>query len=69
MSTGTTENGYENRNRQVVMRDTGMPGTDHNQRIYHLRCLNCGHEYGANGADIFERKCPDCGGGKPGLPI
>jgi len=34
-----------------------------------LECLEnqCGHEYGANGSDIFQRKCPKCQGGKPGI--
>jgi len=63
----TTEPGYTNRNGQVVVRATGLPGTDHGQRIYALHCTNCGTEYGANGTDIFERKCPACQGGAPGL--
>ena len=25
--------------------------------------------YGANGTDIFQRKCPECGGAKPGIPF
>jgi hypothetical protein len=69
MAKGTTIPGYENRNRQQVIRDTGMQGTDHNQRIYHLRCLICGHEYGANGSDIFARRCPGHDAGAAGLPI
>lgn len=66
-SQGTTEPGYENRNGQVVIRPTGLPGTDHCQSIYALRCGWCGHEYGANGSDIFLRRCPACQGGSPGL--
>ena len=46
----------------------GLPGTDHLQRIYVLRCDHCGYEYGANGSDAHERKCPRCQGGRPGLP-
>ena len=67
----TTDVGYENRNRQLVMRRTAELGNDHNQRIYVLRCLNpeCRLEYGANGSDVFQRKCPRCQGGRPGLPI
>ncbi|HEY2392991.1 MAG TPA: hypothetical protein VGK22_17570 [Candidatus Angelobacter sp.] len=65
--TPTTKTGYVNRNGQVVIRNTGLPGTDHGQKIYQLACSICGHVYGANGTDIFERKCPDCQGGKPGL--
>lgn len=52
-----TKPGYVNRNGQVVIRNTGLPGTDHVQTIYQLACSHCGHNYGANGSDIFERKC------------
>jgi hypothetical protein len=69
---GTTDVGYINKNGQVVIRNTGLPGTDHNQKVYQLGCSHCGHVYGANGTDIFERKCPekscDVGGGADGLP-
>lgn len=64
---GTTHSGYLNRNGQVVIRDTGRPGTDHLQRIYQLGCSACGLAYGANGSDIRERNCPKCKGGAPGL--
>lgn len=71
-SKATTEVGFENRNRQVVIGNTGLPGAN-NQRIYELKCLVCGERYGANGFDIHERKCPNpkCeeGGGAPGLAI
>lgn len=63
----TTEPGYRNRNGQVVVRKTDLPGTDHMQRIYVLRCDACSHEYGANGSDIHLRRCPACGAGAPGL--
>ena len=63
----TTTPGYCNRNGQTVLRSTGLAGTDHGQSVYVLRCGGCGHEYGANGSDIFERRCPVCQGGKPGL--
>lgn len=65
----TTEPGYTNRNSQTVLRKTAIPGNDHNQVVYVLRCnvASCGHEYGVNGADIFQRLCPRCSGGAPGL--
>lgn len=66
-SRGTTKPGYVNRNGQAVLKDTGLPGTDHLQRIYILRCSSCEAEYGANGSDIHARRCPSCGNGKPGL--
>ena len=65
----TTEAGFVNRNGQVVIRNTGKPGTDHGQYVYQLGCTECGHVYGANGSDIFERKCPKHQSGSPGLAI
>ena len=69
--TSTTAPGYLNRNNQVVVRRTDIPGNDHLQYTYVLRCEqpSCGIEYGANGSDIFQRKCPRCQDGAPGLPI
>lgn len=69
MSKGTTEFGYRNRNGQIVLRKTDLPGNDHNQMTYVLHCEQCGHEYGANGSDIFLRRCPAHDGGATGLPI
>lgn len=63
----STRPGFTNANGQTVVRPTGLPGTDYGQRVYVLRCGRCGDEYGANGSDIFQRKCPACQGGKPGL--
>jgi hypothetical protein len=68
-SRGTTLPGYVNVNGQITVRDTGMPGTDHLQRIYQLACSHCGHPYGANGSDIHERRCPECQGGAAGLSL
>lgn len=65
----TTEVGFINRNAQTVLRATGLPGTDHGQYIYVLRCGHCDAEYGANGSDIHLRRCPSCDGGRPGLPV
>lgn len=64
---GTTEIGYVNKNGQVVIMKTDYPGTDHNQVVYVLLCKNCNIQYGANGSDIWQRKCPACQGGLPGL--
>lgn len=65
----TTAVGYTNRNGQVVVRPTGLRGTDHLQYVYILRCNRCRQEYGANGSDIHERLCPNCQGGMPGIPV
>ena len=67
MGKGSTETGYRNRNRQVVVLPTPLAGTDHNQYVYVLRCGYCRYEYGANGSDIFQRKCPNRQAGAPGL--
>ncbi|WP_210256051.1 hypothetical protein [Chelativorans sp. Marseille-P2723] len=63
----TTEPGHVNRNKQEVIARTDLPGSDHNQVVYLLRCQNCDTRHGANGSDIFQRRCPNCGGGRPGL--
>ncbi|MFD2174304.1 hypothetical protein [Rhodobacter lacus] len=63
----TTKAGYVNKNGQEVLQATDLPGSDHNQVVYVLRCGNCGHRYGANSSDIWQRKCPVCGGGAVGL--
>jgi Zn finger protein HypA/HybF involved in hydrogenase expression len=34
-----------------------------------LHCIDCNYEYGANGLDFYERKCPKCQGGLVGLPF
>jgi hypothetical protein len=54
----TTDPGYENRNGQIVVRNTRLPGTDFGRDVYELRCKHCGHHYGANGSDIHQRKVP-----------
>ncbi len=69
MSRGTTKVGFVNLNGQVTIRNTDQPGDDHLQYTYQLGCSHCGHNYGANGSDIFERKCPKCQDGKPGLAL
>jgi hypothetical protein len=67
-SKGTTQIGFVNRNGQVVIRNTGQPGTDFGSMVYQLGCSVCGEVYGANGGDIFERKCPKHEG-RPGLAV
>lgn len=71
MANATTVLGYTNRNNQRNCGCTGQPGNDHNQMTYRMQCLNlaCGHTYGANGSDIWQRRCPKCQGGRPGLDI
>lgn len=66
-STPTTKIGYVNRNQQECGGHRGVAGTDHNQVAYRMECLHCGHVYGANGSDVFQRKCPECQGGEAGI--
>jgi len=67
-ATKTTQIGYINKNNQQNMGTKGVDGSDHYQKAYKLKCLKCGCEYGANGTDIWLRKCPDCQKGNPGIP-
>lgn len=55
----TTDPGYKNKHGQIVISRTGFPSESFpGQTIYHLRCAECGHNYGANGSDIHKRRCP-----------
>lgn len=65
----TTAVGFINRNGQEVVRKTDLPGTDHGQSIYVLRCGACESDYGTNGSTIYLAKCPSCQGGAVGLPF
>jgi hypothetical protein len=67
----TTDRGFVNPNRQKNngATDPPLPGSDHNQIIYKMECLVCGHRYGANGSDIWQRKCPRCQRGREGLAL
>lgn len=65
----TREPGFKNPKEQVVVRNTDRAGTDLHQFVDVLRCEECGHEYGSNGSNNHNRKCPKCQGGKPGLPF
>ncbi len=63
----SVQTGFKNRNLQLNLGCTGELGTDHNQRVYTLECQKCGFKYGANGSDIYQRRCPKCDGGAPGI--
>jgi len=54
-----------NKNNQRNNGRTQMQGTDHRQQFYEIKCLDCGHEYYANGSNVKERRCPNSQGGKP----
>ena len=68
--------GDTNRNGQRLIKKTDTPGNDHMQYVWVVRCtrvdannVECGYQYGVNGSDFFQRKCPMCQDGRPGLPI
>jgi hypothetical protein len=61
----STDIGFINKNNQRNNGRTGQQGTDNNQFFYEMECLKCGHIYYANGTDIWQRKCPQCQGGRP----
>jgi hypothetical protein len=67
MARSNVQAGESNPNRQTLITKTDLPGNDHNQRVWHVRCTDCGTEYGANGSDFHHRKCPACQGGAAGL--
>ena len=63
--TRTTTPGWKNDNKQVVLRATGKPGNARGQKAYEMKCSMCDFVYVANGADVWQRKCPRCQGGRP----
>jgi len=65
----TTQIGYVNPNGQECLGTAGEAGNDHVQYAYKVLCQKCGHIYGANGSDLFQRKCPHCQNGKAGIPF
>ena len=71
MDKGSTDPGYVNRNCQINLgrTDPARQGSDHGQYVYVMHRPKCGTNYGANGTDIFQRKCPNCQQGAPGLPL
>jgi hypothetical protein len=62
----TTKVGYRNEHAQEVIRKTTAGGTIPGQRIFVLRCSECGYVYEANGCDVHLRTCPSCQDGAPG---
>ncbi len=67
-STKTTQIDYVNSNNQINCGTRGKKGNDNNQVSYKLECQECKYTYGANGSDIFQRKCPHCQNGNDGIP-
>ncbi len=63
----TTHIGYKNRRGQKCWGTLGVAGNDHGQYAYKVECTSCHLVYGANGSDLWERKCPKCQDGAPGI--
>lgn len=65
------EIGEQNKNKQILMRKTPQKSTTHPfALIWVMRCSRCNHEYGCNGCDAHERRCPQCNPDvNPGEPI
>ena len=64
-----TSIGFLNREGQQVIRKTEREGGMLGQRVFILHCTVCDHEYGTDGCDIYDRLCPKCQDGPPGLPV
>ena len=59
--------GKINQNCQLCCGHRGVKGTDYNAYAYMVVCLICANVYGANGTDMFERRCPECQNGAKGI--
>ncbi|MEI7636096.1 MAG: hypothetical protein WCJ37_02235 [Syntrophus sp. (in: bacteria)] len=59
--------GVVNKHGQRCCGHRGVSGNDNNALAYKVECTCCGHVYGANGQDMFERLCPECQGGRLGI--
>ena len=57
---GWTDPGRVNRHGQINLGRTRprRPASDFGQSVYVMHCPVCVKNYGANGSDIFIRKCP-----------
>lgn len=58
-----------NKNNQQLLRLSTRPGSDYNSHVWVLKCRLCSNVYGSNSTDAWERKCPKCQKGTPGLDL
>ena len=66
----TVEPGSVNGHGQKVIRKAGRAADDlPGQSVYVLECVRCGYTYGVPGIRVHGRRCPQCDGGKVGLPV
>ena len=53
--------GKINDNYQICLGTRNEKSTNKTEQdVFAMFCLCCGHLYGANGCDVWERKCPEC---------
>lgn len=56
-----------NRNGQRLVMKTTEKGTSGRAYLWLMHCNACSHEYYANSTEAFQRKCPNCQKGRPGI--
>jgi hypothetical protein len=61
--------GNLNRNQQLLVAQTAWQGSESRHYIWVMQCMPCGHMYGADASEFFQRKCPACQDGPPGLVV
>ena len=67
--------GSLNRHQQLLIAQTAWQGSDERHSIWIVQCMAprdevpCGHMYGIDATEFFQRKCPACQGGPPGLVV
>ena len=67
MSASGATPGFVNKNGQVVLYKTEQRNGVQPKMAYKLGCSKCGQVYATRDPDVFERKCPACQGGEPGM--
>ena len=66
MSANDSEQSVSFEHNQECLGTRGVYGNRNDQISYKMRCLKCHNEYGANGCDVWERRCPECQNGSRG---
>jgi Zn finger protein HypA/HybF involved in hydrogenase expression len=54
---------------QKLIEKTALAGNHPFAKMWKLECCECNQTYGANSCDFHIRRCPNCQGGKDGLPV
>ena len=69
--TAWTATGLDNRNGQINLGCPDPPryGSNQFQYVFVMHCPQCDRNYGTDGIDLFERRCPYHQGGIAGLPL